>query len=101
MDEYARTIPTCSSDSDCQLKWAAARGWVVANSTFAIRAESDERIMSTSNLITMSGIGVIVDRVATNGGYQITVDVECFSAYGCPNIWDTMLDFNRSVNAAN
>lgn len=101
MDEYDRTIPTCSSESDCQTKWLAARAWVVANSDFAIRADSEQRIMATSNIISMSGLGVVVDRVAANGRYQITVAVECFSAYGCPNIWDTKLDFNRTVNEAN
>lgn len=101
MDEYNRTIPTCSSESDCQTKWLAARAWVVANSDFAIRAESEQRIMATSNIISMSGLGVVVDRVAANGSYQITVNVECFSAYGCPDIWDTMLDFNRTLNEAN
>ncbi len=57
--------------------------------------------MSTSNLTSMSGIGVVVNRVETNGSYQILVDVECYSAYGCPNIWDMKLDFNRTVNGAN
>lgn len=101
MDEYDRTIPSCSSESDCQPKWSAARAWVLQNSDFGIRGESAERIMATSNIISTSGLGVVVDRVSANGGYQITVDLECFSAYGCPNIWDTKLDFNRTVNAAN
>ena len=101
MDEYARTIPACSGGSVCRGKWTAARGWVVANSAFAIRSESDERIMSTRHLTTRSGNGVVVNRVEANGSDQILVDVECYSAYGCPNIWDMKLDFNRTVNGAN
>ena len=100
MDEYNRTIPVCSSDSDCRSKWSAARAWVVENSDFGIRAEGDDRIMATSNIVSTSGLGVVVDRVEVGGGYQILVDLECFSAYGCPDIWDNMLDFNRRVNAA-
>jgi hypothetical protein len=101
MDEYARTIPTCSGNADCERKWSLARAWVEANSDFAIRGESDTRIMATSNIISTSGMGVVVTRVAANGGDQITVDLECFAAYGCPNIWDSKLDFNLAVNSAN
>ena len=101
MDEYARTIPTCSGNTDCQTKWSLARAWVEANSDFAIRSESDTRIMATSNIISTSGMGAVVTRVAANGGDQITVDLECFGAYGCPNIWDSKLDFNQAVNSAN
>lgn len=99
-DEYARTIPTCSSAQNCMPKWAAARTWVVENSDFAIRSESDTRIMATSNIISLSGLGVTVDRVTADaGGYQITVTVECFSAYGCPSLPESMVSFNRAVNA--
>ena len=48
MDEYNRTIPVCSSDSDCRSKWSVARAWVVENSDFGIRAEGDDRIMATA-----------------------------------------------------
>lgn len=101
MDEYDRTIPTCPSADQCRSNWSAARAWLVQNSDFSIRGESAERIMATTNIISNSGIGVVINRVSTNSGYQILVEVECFSAYGCPNIWDLMLDFNRTVNAAN
>jgi len=101
MDEYARTIPICPGDADCQAKWSVARTWVAANSDFAIRGESDTRIMASSNIVSTNGMGVVVNRVAANGGDQITVDLECFAAYGCPNIWDSMLDFNQTINAVN
>lgn len=99
--EYARTIPTCSSDEDCRRKWTAARAWVVENSDFSIRSESETRIMSTSNVTSQSGLGVTVNRSpAGESNYLIEVSVECFSAYGCPNTWETMVDFNKTLNAA-
>lgn len=102
MDEYARTIPTCASAAACQPKWNMARAWVEANGDFGIRSASDERIVSTTNITSDSGIGIIVERVpAANGGFQITVDMQCLIAYGCPQLWDMMLDFNRTVNSAN
>ena len=50
--------------------------------------------------MSQGGLGATVDRASNENGYQILVDLECFSAYGCPNILDSMLDFNRTVNAA-
>jgi len=102
MDEFARTIPSCTSATECQAKWNMANAWVVANSDFGIRSASDSRIVSTTNRASDSGIGIIVERVPeANGRFQILVEMECLSAYGCPELWDNMLDFNRSVNAAN
>ncbi len=98
--EFERTIPTCSSDASCQTKWAAARAWVEQNSAFNIRGDSDTRIMATGTRPTDSGLGIVVYRVAATGGSQIVVDVECFSAYGCADLWDVKLDFNRRINAA-
>lgn len=101
MDEFARTIPSCSSDAECSRKWAAARAWIVGNSDYPIQGDSDTRIYASNALNTMSGVGVIVDRVAiSGGGYQIVADMECFSAYNCPDLWDRMVDFNRTVNGA-
>lgn len=101
MDEFARTIPSCSSDAECSRKWAAARAWLVQNSDYPIQGDSDTRIYASNSLNAISGVGVIVDRVASSGGgYQIVADMECFSAYNCPDLWDRMVDFNRAVNGA-
>ena len=99
MDEYDRTIPSCASESDCSRKWETARAWAAENSDFGIRGESDTRIMATSNIVSTGGIGVVVNREAAASGYQLLVDVECFSAYGCPDVWELKVDFNRAVNA--
>lgn len=100
IDEFDRTIPSCSSDADCNSKWTAARNWVEANSDFPIRGTMEDRINATSNIRSQSGVGVVVNRVASGSGYQLLVDAECFSAYGCPNIMDLQLDFNRTINAS-
>ena len=102
MDEYASTIPVCSSAPACQSKWQAARAWVDTNNSFGIRSATDERIVSTTNITSDSGIGITVSREpAANGQFRIVADMECFIAYGCPQLWDMMVDFNRTVNAAN
>lgn len=102
MDEFANTIPTCSGDADCTSKWATARRWTEENSDFSIRGESDTRINASSNIISQSGIGVVVTRVPVGSNlYQIVADLECFSAYSCPELWDMKLDFNRTLNGSN
>jgi hypothetical protein len=99
MDEYARTIPNCLSDAECASKWAAARTWTLQNSDFNIRGESDTRINASSNIISQSGIGVIVTKVANDsGGFQLIADLECFSAYSCPELWDLKVAFNKTIN---
>ncbi len=99
MDEFARTIPSCSAAADCDRKWEAARRWAQQNSDFGIRSESDTRIYASSNLISQSGIGVVVTKVTSGADrYQIVADLECFSAYSCPELWDMKVDFNRTVN---
>ncbi len=101
MNEYSRTIPTCLSDAECNRKWAVARNWTLENSEFTIRSESETRINATSNIISQSGVGVVVTKVATSSnGFQIIVDPECFSAYACPDIWNLKIDFNQTVNGA-
>lgn len=83
------------------MKWAAARAWLVENSDYPIQGDSDTRIYASNALNTISGVGVIVDRVAGDAGaYQIVADMECFSAYNCPDLWDRMVDFNRTVISA-
>jgi len=100
MDEFARTIPTCASDAECDRKWALARTWTLQNSDFNIRGESDTRINANSNIISQSGIGVIVTKVSNgSNSFQIVANLECFSAFTCPDIWDLKVDFNHTVNS--
>ena len=101
MDEFERTIPTCASEAECARKWNVARTWTMENSDFAIRSYSDTRINANSNIISQSGIGVIVNKIATGtNSYEIVATLECFSAYSCPELWDLKVDFNRTVNGA-
>ena len=99
--EFNRTIPTCSSSTECDSKWRAARQWVVANADFQLRSDTQDRIDTLNSDATRSGTAIQVDRVALgNGNYQIVVDVECFAAYGCPNDMEKQIEFNQVVSAA-
>ena len=98
MDEYESTTPTCSSQRDCDAKWSAARSWAIENADFPIYSESATRIRATSTLTTNSGVGVVVTREGSANQYRFYVEVECFTAYGCPGLWESKVDFNRTLN---
>jgi hypothetical protein len=100
MDEYERTVPVCSSEQDCQVKWRAARAWAIENSNFPILTENELRIMASSTLSPTRGVGVVVNRDGILAGASLRVEVECFSASSCPNVWEMQIDFNRTVAAA-
>ncbi|MEQ8312702.1 MAG: hypothetical protein RL839_16880 [Gammaproteobacteria bacterium] len=100
--EFNRTIPSCSSEADCNRKWQAARQWVIENADFQLRTDSEDRIDTLNSNSTRSGTSIQVDRVPLgNDTYRIVVDVECFAAYGCPNELDKRLEFNRLLNNLN
>lgn len=100
IDQYNRTIPSCDTAMDCQTKWARARTWALENSDYPIYTESETRIRATSTLTTTSGVGVVISREGSDNKWQILVDVQCFSAGGCGDVWDAKLDFNRTVNGS-
>ena len=98
MDEYESTTPTCNSQQDCDAKWSAARSWAIENADFPIYTESATRIRATSTQTTSSGVGIVVTREGSANQYRFYVDVECFTAYGCPGLWESKVDFNRHLN---
>lgn len=100
IEEFDRTIPNCTNASDCNAKWSAARDWVEENSSFVIQGDSETRIFASSTLTTQSGMGVIVYRESAGSVSSIVVDIECFSAYGCPTLWDKKIEFNQTINGA-
>jgi len=100
IDEYERTIPSCSSQLDCETKWATARTWALQNSDFPIYTESATRIRASSNQNTASGVGIVITREGNGSNDRFLVDVECFIAYGCSEIWESKLDFNRTLNGS-
>lgn len=100
LQAYEDSIPTCSNPLSCETRWLAARRWAIQHADFPIVSESEDRIRATSTLASNSGVGVVVHRQARTEGYAFLVDVECFSAYNCPDILELKLDFNEVVGAA-
>ncbi len=103
IDEFNRTIPSCSGAADCAAKWQAARTWVLENADFGLQADNENLIETlVPRLQSQSGTSAKVERVSLGSGrYELRVSTDCHAAYGCSNPWDLGIDFNRSVAAAN
>ncbi|GIT23358.1 MAG: hypothetical protein CM1200mP40_30400 [Gammaproteobacteria bacterium] len=66
----------------------------VANSDFAIRSESESRIMATSNIVSQGGLGATVDRASNESGFPNSGGfLSALVLMVFPNILDSMLDF--------
>ena len=100
--EYQRTIPKCSEQRDCELKWAAARSWVLGNAGLKIQNYSGDFI-ETYNPPPNSPLlaARILKEPAVAGGYEIKVELWCNNVFGCvPAIGPAKVDFNRKVGSA-
>jgi hypothetical protein len=100
--QFQSTIPTCSSDKECEIKWSAARSWVLNNSYWKIQHITNDFIETYNPTSYSPGIAVrVVKEPMGQSGYRLIVNVWCNNPLGChPNAWDAAIDFNRYVNSA-
>jgi hypothetical protein len=100
--EIQATIPTCTQAKECEVKWAAARDWVLANSGMKIQNITDGYI-ETYAVVDYSPVlaAQVVKKVLANGSYRIEAKIWCGNPLGCSvSPTDALLDFNRTVTAA-
>lgn len=100
--EIQRTTPTCHSDQECKLKWAAARNWILANSPMKLQHITDDYLETYNPPMNTPQIAVRVQKqpLDDGSGYTFPVTVWCDNMFGCvPNQWDAALNYNRTVNA--
>ncbi len=103
-EEAQRTAPTCMTDRECELKWAAARRWVMNNSPYKLQIVTGDYLETYSATGGSPRISVRVSKEpikAGTGGYIILVAVVCDNMFGCvPDAWDAAIAFNKEVGAA-
>jgi len=100
--EINKTIPTCAEARDCELKWAAARRWVLSNSPMKIQQMTPDFIETYNPLNSSPDIAVrVVKEPVGSAGYRILARVWCDNMFGCqPDAQAAIIDFNRVVNEA-
>jgi len=101
MDEFNRTIPTCSTEQDCLVKWQAAQVWVTRNSGYRVQIANDVLIQTYGPSGESMALAMSVVKEPTGGsGYRIIVSTSCANIFGCrPNAWESALQFNREISA--
>jgi hypothetical protein len=90
---FQSTIPTCSAEKECELKWAAARRWLLSNSSMKLQHYAAD-LMETYNP-AQEGIGArVIKEPIDNTTYRLVVDVWCggFSCLG------SMTELKQSFN---
>jgi hypothetical protein len=101
IDEIQRTIPTCSSEKECNAKWETAQLWVVKNAGYRIQTATSVLIQTFNATGTRVELAAQVTKEPQGGGrYQFVAKVWCDNMFVCsPNRLDALLDFNRTLNA--
>jgi hypothetical protein len=99
--QFVRSVPVCSTDRECELKWSAARQWVLATAGLKLQYIARDFMGTYNPPRNSSALAVrIVKEPMANGGYQIKVSTWCNNNSGCvPNSWDAAQDFNNYVNS--
>ena len=98
--EANRTVPICRAAKECELMWAAARAWVIANAGMKIQHVQPDYI-ETFNSVGMFLAVRVVKNPMLDGSYAIEVAISCENWLKCdrPPV-DAALDFNRTVAAS-
>lgn len=100
---FDASVPTCAAEKECELKWAAARRWVLDNAGFKMKlytADFMETYNSARDEETAMWATVTRDPLQ-DGSYRIVVEVGCNNMFGCtPPAIERMLAFNAYVSAA-
>ena len=100
VDLFDKTIPACVAGPDCDLKWAAARTFVVINSKMRFQHVTNDYMETFSPPESEVYLGFRVNKEpAGKDVYQIRVAAWCSNPYVCvPNAIDAMISFNNYVN---
>ena len=103
IQEVQRTVPVCRDSKECEVKWAAAREWVLRNSGRRLLQATDDYLETSppiNSSIQSIEVRVVKER-QTDGSYRIAATVWCESYSGCyPDKWVATKRFNDSVNAS-
>lgn len=97
---FQATIPTCGGGKECEVKWAAARRWVLSSSSMKIQHYSPDFIETFNPEAYSAGIAARVTKEPfSNTDYRIVVEVWCNNLFGCvPPIAQASQAFNDFVN---
>lgn len=95
------TIPVCSSQKECEVKWNAAQRWVVNNAGMKLQHITPELLQTYNPGDSMRLAVEVIKEARQDGSYRIVAKIWCGNPFGCDrNIWQAILDFQNTVNAS-
>jgi len=101
--EMDETAPLCYGEKDCEVKWAAARTWVLNNSKMKIQIYSDDLIETYNPPPDSPLLAARVTKIPAPNMkecYGISVYVWCKNMFGCvPDIHSAVVNFNNYINS--
>ncbi|WP_312582999.1 PDZ domain-containing protein [Atlantibacter hermannii] len=98
-DEINQTIPSCSSQRQCDAAWAAARQWVTQNCGMKIQNYSNDYIETYNSIGNSTNTSCQVTKNPhPNGVNSINITVSCANMFGCtPDQYQSVIEFNKYV----
>ncbi len=92
--------PTCTV-ADCEVKWAAARTFVINHAGMKLQTYSADYMQTYSPVGGSTALGAEVNKQPIPGGYAIVAKFWCDNPFGCfPKADETLREFTAAVNAA-
>ena len=100
--EFERSMPTCTTEPECDAMWDAAQLWIVQNAGMKLQLATDVVLETYSPQNGNMRLGVrAVKQNRGELGSRIEVSVWCGNIFGCmTDTREAALDFNRTVGAA-
>lgn len=100
--EFERTIPKCLSAKECEVKWAAARTWVLDNSGMKFQTVTPDFMETFNPPSDSDALAASVSKIpAADGSYKIGIRLACVNSFGCRlSPLDAAIDFNKFVTGA-
>lgn len=103
--EIAKTLPNCSAGEDCNLKWSAAKSWLLMHSDMKVR-QSDADYIETYRPTPYRNLfgGSIIKRARRDGKYDIVYIPSCSSDHApfgikCKTLGlQKTIDFNKHIS---
>jgi hypothetical protein len=99
---YAANIPTCSSDKECQVKWSAARRWVLDHCAYKLQHITGD-FMETFSSGDMADTRMwcrVTKSATSETAYRIELENGVNNPFATGGMADLRWDFNHYVTAA-
>lgn len=101
-EQYEAAIPRCSSDKECQAKWAAARRWVLDHCGFKLEHVTDD-FMETFNSGNAAATQMwcrVTKSPINETAYKIELENGANNWFGNGDMPAIRAEFNAYVSAA-